>query len=59
MIVNLKIILEKFLNLLNLNKILALSIYKLAKIFVMSKHKNFKFIIFQVITPSFKGLNNS
>lgn len=57
--INFKMILREFLSPANLSGSQDLNIYKLAEIIIIVKYKKFKFTVFQVVTPSFKGFNYS
>ena len=58
-IINLKVILKKFLGLANLTKIQTLYIYKLTKVIIVSKNKDLVFIAFQIVALNLKDFNNS
>lgn len=59
MIINLKMILKKFLSLSNLLKDLNFYIYELIKIVVISKNKDLILAIVQIMTSNLKSFNNS
>ena len=59
LIVNSKMIPREFLGPPHLPKTEAFSVYELAKIIIINKHKNFKFAALQVVAPNLKGFNDS
>ena len=57
-IIDSKVVLREFLGPANLIRAQAFCIYELTGVVIVSKDKNFVFAAFQVVAPSFKGLNN-
>ena len=55
----LKNILRKFFNLINLSGVQGFHIYKMAKVVVICKNKNFMLIVFQVVLSNFECFNTS
>lgn len=58
MILNLKIVIKEFLDLLNILKAQILCIHKFMEVFIVYKYQNFIFIVFYIVVTSFKNLNN-
>ena len=56
---NLKIVLGELLSPINLSGAQAFYIYKMAKIIIIHKNKNFIFAIFEVVLLCFENFNNS
>lgn len=58
LIINKKIIFKKLLNSINICKAQIFSIYKVVKVVLNSKYKNFIFTTFYIIFIYFKKINN-
>lgn len=58
MIINFKIVIKKFLDLFCFLKSEVFYIYKLFKIIIVDKHKNFRLTAFYIMTASFKCFKN-
>ena len=59
MIVDLKMILKKLFNLINLFKTQVFCIHKIIEIILISKNKNLIFIALKIIMTSLKCINNN
>ena len=59
MIINLKVVIKKLLSLINLIKAQIFRIYKLTKVNIVYKIKDFLFTVFWVVMSSFEQFNNS
>ncbi len=58
-IINLEVVSREFLGLIDLRRAQAFRIHELMEVIIVSKDKDLVFATFQVVTPSFKGFNNS
>lgn len=59
LIISLKIILKELLSLTNLTKTQLFYVYELIEVIMVGKNKDFIFAIFNIMSPDFKGFNNS
>lgn len=59
LLINIKVIVRKFLSLLNLSKIKIFIYYKPIKILIVNKNKNFKFTTLKLVASSLESLSYS
>lgn len=59
MTIDLKIIIEKFLGLVNQSRTQTLYVYEMLEVVVVGKHKNFMLKVFKIVFLSLKNFNHS